>query len=252
VSDTGHPLAPRPPSSTDEELLAADLPTVATERTDAERVARMAAELEMGFSSLAEVRCGVAIFGSARTLPGDPQYERAREIARALGEAGFQIITGGGPGVMEAANRGAQEIGALSVGLNIELPREQGNLYQDVSLRFHYFFARKVMFVRYSTAFVVMPGGFGTLDELFEALTLIQTGKIRHFPVLLVGPDYWKGLLDWFRTRLLAEGKISPDDLGLVSVVDDPERVVELVVAAALAQGRAPSGAAGAAERQDR
>jgi uncharacterized protein (TIGR00730 family) len=251
VSDAGRPAQPRPPSSTDEELLAADLPNVATERTNAERVERMAEELEMGFAALADVHCGVSIFGSARTPPGDPQYELAREIARSLGEAGFQIITGGGPGVMEAANRGAQEVAALSVGLNIELPHEQENAHQDLSLRFHYFFTRKVMFVRYSSAFVVMPGGFGTLDELFESLTLIQTGKIRHFPVLLVGSGYWEGLLDWIRDRLLAEGKISPEELALVSVVDDPERVLEVVFAAALSQGRTPSPAGTGEVRQD-
>jgi uncharacterized protein (TIGR00730 family) len=252
VSETGPPFEPRPPSSTDEELLAADLPNVVTERTDAERVERMAEELEMGFAAMADVHCGVSIFGSARTPRGAPQYELARETARQLGEAGFQIITGGGPGVMEAANRGAQEVGALSVGLNIELPHEQGNAHQDLSLRFHYFFTRKVMFVRYSTAFVVMPGGFGTLDELFEALTLIQTGKIRHFPILLVGSDYWQGLLDWVRERLFAEEKISAEDLALVSVVDDPERVLEVVFAAALTQGRSPSPAGAGEGRQDR
>jgi uncharacterized protein (TIGR00730 family) len=241
VANTGSHSEPRPPSSTDEELLAADLPTVVTERTDAERVERMAAELEMGFEAMAKVHCGVSLFGSARTPAGDPQYERAREVARALGEAGFDIITGGGPGVMEAANRGAREVGALSVGLNIELPREQTNDYQDLTLHFHYFFARKVMFVRYSSAFVVMPGGFGTLDELFESLTLIQTHKIRHFPVILVGSEYWEGLTDWLTSRLLAQGKISPADLDLLTVVDDVERVVELVVAAAYRQGRAPT-----------
>jgi uncharacterized protein (TIGR00730 family) len=141
---------------------------------------------------------------------------------------------------MEAANRGAREAGTLSVGLNIELPWEQGNAYQDISLHFHYFFTRKVMFVRYSTAFVVMPGGFGTLDELFEALTLIQTGKVRHFPVLLVGSDYWSGLVDWIRDPLLAEGKISPEDVELLSVVDDPARVLEVVTTAAELQGRPP------------
>jgi uncharacterized protein (TIGR00730 family) len=240
VSDTGEHPEPRSPSTTDEELLAADLPTVVTERSDAERVERMCGELETGFSTLADVRCGVTIFGSARTPPDDPQYELARDIARTLGAAGFQIITGGGPGEMEAANRGAREVGALSVGLNIELPRERVNGYQDISLHFHYFFTRKVMFVRYSTAFVVMPGGFGTLDELFEALTLIQTGKVRHFPVMLVGSDYWSGLVEWMRDPLLAQGKIAPQDVELLSVVDEPVRVLELVSRAAELQGRAP------------
>jgi uncharacterized protein (TIGR00730 family) len=238
VSDTGQTSEPRHAATTDEELLGADLPTVATERSDAERVERMRDELEMGFEALAGIACGVSIFGSARTPRDHPQYELAREIARTLGAAGFQIITGGGPGEMEAANRGAREVGALSVGLNIELPWEQENAYQDISLRFHYFFARKVMFVRYSTAFVVMPGGFGTLDELFEALTLIQTGKVHHFPVLLVGSEYWRGLVDWIHDRLLAEGKISTEDLGLLSVVDDAEQVLETVKSAAELQGR--------------
>ena len=241
MPDTGRSPQPRPPSTTDEELLAAELPTVATQRTDAERIERMRGELEMGFAELAAVRCGVAIFGSARTPPDDPQYELAREVARTLGAAGFQIITGGGPGIMEAANRGARDVETLSVGLNIELPREWANPYQDIALTFHYFFTRKVMFVRYARAFVVMPGGFGTLDELFEALTLIQTGKIRHFPVILVGSDYWDGLVGWLADRLLAEGKISRADLALLYVVDEPKDVLAIVAEAANLQGQAPA-----------
>jgi uncharacterized protein (TIGR00730 family) len=201
----------------------------------------MCGELEMGFAALAEVRYGVSIFGSARTPPDDPQYTLAREIASTLGAAGFPIITGGGPGIMEAANRGARDAGATSIGLNIELPRERINGYQDISLEFHYFFTRKVMFVRYSAAFVVLPGGFGTLDELFEALTLIQTGKIRHFPVVLVGTGYWTGLLDWIRQRLLAEGKISTDDLALLALVDEPGQVLDAVWTGARLQGRLPA-----------
>ena len=181
----------------------------------------------MGFAKLGEIERGVAVFGSARTPPEAPGYELGRRLGRALGEEGFAVITGGGPGAMEAANRGAKEVGALSVGLNIDLPFEQGlNPYVDVSVDFHYFFARKVMFVRYSGAFVVLPGGYGTLDELFEALTLIQTGKIRLFPVVLLGRDYWSGLVGWMRDRMLADGNISPEDLDILHVTDDVDDAV--------------------------
>src|SRR5688500_5711954 len=197
----------------------------------------MAAELREGFAALSGIRQGVAVFGSARTPPGHPRYELAREIGGALGRAGMCVITGGGPGSMEAANRGAHEVGAKSVGLTIDLPFEQVHgRWVDLSVDFHYFFARKVMFVRYSGAFVVLPGGFGTLDELFEALTLIQTGKIRFFPVILVGTDFWCDLHDWLRDRLVAEGTISPDDLELLQVTDSPEEVVAICRAAAEAQ----------------
>jgi uncharacterized protein (TIGR00730 family) len=228
----------RRPSSDDEELLAAELPSVVSLVTDAERVERMAAELEMGFRALKGIRRGVSIFGSARTPPGSPVYELSRATAAALGRAGFTIITGGGPGAMEAANRGAHEVGTKSIGLNIELPFEQHvNRYVDLALEFHYFFTRKVMFVRYANAFVVMPGGFGTLDELFEALTLIQTGKVREFPVVLVGTDHWGPLVHWMRGRLCEGGFISPEDLDLLVCVDDPDDVVAHVQAAAHARG---------------
>jgi uncharacterized protein (TIGR00730 family) len=178
-------------------------------------------ELAMGFAAMAGVGHSVAVFGSARTPSGSPAYALARETGRALGEAGFTIITGGGPGAMEAANRGARDAGARSIGLTIDLPTtEPPNPYLDEKLDFHYFFARKVMFVRYASAFVVLPGGFGTLDELFESLTLIQTGKIRHFPVVLIGCDFWGGLVGWLRESLLAAGTISERDLGLVTVTD--------------------------------
>src|SRR5207244_4634432 len=189
---------PRAPATHDEELLGAESPAVIATHSDAERLVRVHDELETGFRMLAGLGKAVSIFGSARTAADDPAYARARRTARLLGEAGFAVITGGGPGIMEAANLGAREAGARSVGLNIELPFEQEmNLYVDLPLRFHYFFTRKLMFVRYACAFVVFPGGFGTLDELFEALTLIQTGKVRHFPVVLVERAYWRGLLDW-------------------------------------------------------
>jgi uncharacterized protein (TIGR00730 family) len=180
----------------------------------------------------------VSVFGSARTPSDHPDCALARETARRLGGAGFAVITGGGPGIMEAANRGAREAGVTSVGLNIDLPFEQGpNAYQDISLRFHYFFTRKVMFVRFASAFVVFPGGFGTLDELFEALLLIQTNKIRHFPVVLVRSSYWAGLTDWLRERLVADGMIAPSDLDLLAVTDDPDEVVARVRAGAERQG---------------
>jgi uncharacterized protein (TIGR00730 family) len=213
----------RRPATTDEELLGAEAATVATERTDAQRIKRIEAELERGFQALADIVRGVSVFGSARVAADAPGYRLARDVGRRLGAAGFAVITGGGPGIMEAANRGASDAGACSIGLNIELPFEQGaNPYQDLALTFHYFFTRKVMFVRYACAFVVFPGGFGTLDELFEALVLIQTDKIRHFPVVLLGIDWWDGLVAWMRERLAAEAMISPGDLDLLQATDDP------------------------------
>ena len=176
---------------------------------------------------LSEIRPAVSIFGSARTLPGAPMYDLTIEIARKLSDAGFAVISGGGPGIMEAANRGAFEGASPSVGLNIELPFEQhGNPYQDISLRFRHFFARKVAFVKYAAAYVVMPGGFGTLDELSEALTLMQTGKGKPMPIVLVGTRFWSGLLDWMRSTLLAEGMIGAADLDMMRIVDDSDSVV--------------------------
>ena len=233
---------PRPPTSSDEELFAAEIAAVQTTTTDADRVARMSAELEMGFAKLKNLGPAVAIFGSARTAPTDPDYELGRATARRLSEAGFAIITGGGPGLMEAANMGAQEGGSTSVGLNIELPFEQlPNECIDLLLDFHYFFARKVMFVRYANAFVVLPGGYGTLDELFEALTLIQTAKIRHFPLILMDREFWTGLFDWVADQMLSRGTISPLDLQLVEFADDPEELLEIVEAAVRQQGLRPA-----------
>jgi uncharacterized protein (TIGR00730 family) len=222
------------PWTFDEELLDPAGPTrdlLATD--DPARLDAIRAELEMGFHALTGITRGVSVFGSARTPSDDPEYARARELAAALGREGFTIITGGGPGIMEAANRGARDVGALSVGLNIELPFEQHlNPYLDVSLQFEHFFARKVMFVRYASAFVVLPGGFGTLDELFESLTLIQTAKIRHFPVFLVGESFWGGLHRWASDQLVASGKINADELELLQVTDDLDHVVRTIDAA--------------------
>jgi uncharacterized protein (TIGR00730 family) len=221
---------PRTPATPDEEILNAESPAVATTRSDEARLARIERELAHGFEVLGGIGPAVSIFGSARVSEPDPPYELARRTARMLGEAGFAIVTGGGPGVMEAANRGAREAGVTSVGLNIELPFEQYmNRYVDIELTFHYFFTRKLMFVRYACAFVVMPGGFGTLDELFEALTLIQTDKIRHFPVVLAGTDHWQGLLEWIRGRVLAAGMIAAEDLDLMRCADDPAEIVAAV-----------------------
>ena len=238
---------PRPPATLDEELLEAEAAAVISVETDASRLARIRRELEAGFRALAHVGPAVSVFGSARTPPGHPEYELALDMTRGLAAGGLAIITGGGPGIMEAANRGAREAGALSVGLNIELPFEQGwNDYVDLPLEFHYFFTRKVMFVRYASAFVVFPGGFGTLDELFEALTLIQTGKVRHFPVVLAGTSYWAGLVEWLRERMVAEGKVSPEDLDLLQLSDDPDEVRRIVSSATHRQARVPGRAEGA------
>ena len=199
--------------------------------TDPWRVLRIMGEFVEGFDALAELGDAVTLFGSARVKPDDPLYQAAVETARLLGEAGFTIITGGGPGMMQAANQGAREAGAQSVGLNIQLPFEQSvNPYVDIAIEFHYFFVRKTMFVKYAQAFVIFPGGFGTLDELFEALTLVQTGKVSDFPIILFGSDYWQGLLDWLRARLLAEGKIAPADLDLLVVSDSPAEVRDIIV----------------------
>ncbi|MTD46720.1 TIGR00730 family Rossman fold protein [Conexibacter sp. W3-3-2] len=221
----------RAPRSPDEELLGAQLPTVRADLDDGQRTARATEELETGFRTLADLGRAISIFGSARVPQDAPEYALARETARRLGEAGCAIITGGGPGLMEAANRGAQDAGATSVGLNIVLPFEQApNPYQDIGLLFDFFFTRKVMFVRYSSAFVVFPGGYGTLDELFEALVLIQTEKIDNFPVVLVGVDFWSPLVDWIRGRLVDDALISADDPALFVVTDDVEEIVRTVV----------------------
>lgn len=202
-------------------------------QTDPWRVLRIMGEFVEGFDALADIGPAVTLFGSARVQPGHPQYEAAIEVARVLGEAGFAIITGGGPGIMEAGNLGAQRAGVRSIGLGIELPFEQGlNEYVDLPIEFRYFFARKTMFVKYAEGYVIFPGGFGTLDELFESLTLIQTGKIFNFPVVLFDSAYWNGLLDWLRNTMLAEGKISADDLKLLIVTDSPTEARDVIVTA--------------------
>jgi uncharacterized protein (TIGR00730 family) len=189
-------------------------------------------EFVEGFDELTHLGKAVTIFGSARTPPEDPLYQKCVETARLLGDAGFSVITGGGPGMMQAANQGAQEAGAPSVGLNIELPFEQDlNPYADLKIHFRYFFVRKTMFVKYAQAFVIFPGGFGTLDELFESLTLIQTGKIRNFPLVLFGSEYWRDLLEWLRKTVAVEGKISPEDMDLIYLTDSPEEARDHIIA---------------------
>ncbi|HEU0253555.1 MAG TPA: TIGR00730 family Rossman fold protein [Pyrinomonadaceae bacterium] len=223
-------IGEKPPGATqDEQLLESPRPDEFT-HTDPWRVFRIMGEFVEGFDELATLSRGIAIFGSARTKPDDPEYAAAQETAAQLAKEGFAVITGGGPGIMEAANRGAFEAGGLSIGCNIELPFEQkANQYQTLSLTFKYFFVRKMMFVKYSLAFIIFPGGFGTLDELFEALTLIQTRKIRNFPIVLFGRSYWNGMLEWLRDTVLPEGKIADLDMEIFHVTDSPSEVVEIV-----------------------
>jgi uncharacterized protein (TIGR00730 family) len=228
MADEPHP--PRHAATPDEELLEAETTAILSELTDAQRILRIQDELRAGFKTLSHIGKAVSFFGSARTPRDHPRYQAAREMARTLGHAGYAIITGGGPGTMEAANRGAVEAGVPSVGLGIDLPNEQGlNEYVDVELDFHYFFARKVMFVRYASGFVVFPGGFGTLDETFEAATLRQTEKIRYFPIVLIERLFWRGLLDWLRDPVMAERNISADDVTSLHVCDEPGEVLRIL-----------------------
>ncbi|HUF49504.1 MAG TPA: TIGR00730 family Rossman fold protein [Longimicrobiales bacterium] len=217
----------------DERLLSRDhvWPHEPETTTDSWRVFRIMGEFVEGFDTLARVGPAVSIFGSARTTPDDASYEAAQETARLLVEAGMGVITGGGPGIMEAANRGAAEAGGVSIGCNIELPFEQGmNEWVRTAVNFRYFFVRKTMFVKYAEGFIIFPGGFGTMDELFEALTLIQTGKVRDFPVVLFGSDYWVGLVDWLKGRMLEDGKIGAEDLELLFVTDEPAEAVRTIM----------------------
>jgi uncharacterized protein (TIGR00730 family) len=215
----------------DEQLLVrGEGPSDAHLDSDPWRVLRIQGEFVAGFDALAGLGPAVTIFGSARVTPKSPYFQQARELSRMLGEAGFGIITGGGPGIMEASNQGARDAGVKSIGCAIELPREQMvNPYVDITVNFRYFFVRKTMFVKYAEGFVIFPGGFGTLDELFEALTLIQTEKLHHFPVILVGHDYWHGLLEWIKERVLKERMIGQADLDLMVCMDDPKDIVELI-----------------------
>ena len=230
--------SPRSPLTEDEQLLTP--PQIApVERrasftsTDPWRVLRIMGEFVEGFDTLSDVRNAVTIFGSARTPETSAEYDAAYQTAKMLAQEGFAIITGGGPGIMEAANRGAKDGGGLSIGCNIELPFEQGtNRWVERSINFRYFFVRKTMFVKYSTAFITFPGGYGTMDELFEALTLVQTGKVKQFPVVLFGRDYWGGLAGWLKERVAGEGKISPEDLNLFLVTDDPKQALTWIVEA--------------------
>ena len=233
----------RPMLTEDERLLQGPRDeAMAFTRSDPWRVMRITSEFVEGFDALAGIQKGVTIFGSARTGPDDPQYQAAEAVAKLLAEQGFSIITGAGPGIMEAANKGAKAGGGHSVGCNIELPFEQGNNpYVDTLVHFRYFFVRKTMFIKYSNAFIIFPGGFGTLDELFEALTLIQTGKIYQFPVILFGRHYWAGLIRWITSRVAAEGKISPGDLDLLLLTDDPAEAAQAVIDAHAAQTRSGS-----------
>jgi len=221
-----------PKTTTDQRLLDRRGPADWV-HTDPWRVMRIQAEFVEGFGLLAELGPAVSVFGSARVLPGSRDYDRAERIGTELAQAGYAVITGGGPGVMEAANKGAVSANGVSVGLGIELPMEQGlNDYVDIGIEFRYFFVRKTVFIKYSQAFVVLPGGFGTLDELFEAVTLVQTGKITKFPIVLVGSSYWAGMLSWIKDSLLGEAKISPEDPSLFHLVDDPAEVAEIIRAA--------------------
>jgi uncharacterized protein (TIGR00730 family) len=232
VTPTGVDRMQRDGTTTEDEKLLVRRPSPAFLDTDPWRALRILSEFVDGFDAMASVGRAVTVFGSARTPPDSPNYDLARTIGRKLAEAGYAVITGGGPGTMEAANRGCREGGGLSVGCNIELPHEQSlNAYVDLGVEFRYFFARKVMFVKYADGFVILPGGFGTMDELFEALTLIQTGKVRHFPVVLVGTEYWSGLLDWVRGTLIPDQAVSAADLGLLQVTDDPDEVVRILMA---------------------
>lgn len=220
----------QPHATQDEQLLESPRSDEFT-HTDTWRVFRIMGEFVEGFDELASLTRAISMFGSARAKPDDPYYSAAQETAALLAREGFAVITGGGPGLMEAANRGAFEAGGLSIGCNIELPFEQGaNRYLTRSLTFRYFFVRKMMFVKYSLGFIIFPGGFGTLDELFEALTLIQTRKIRNFPVVLFGSEYWSGLLNWIRDVALKEGKVSEQDLKLLHITDSPEEVVQVMI----------------------
>ncbi len=224
-------LIPGLPTTLDQEIIRCAEPEIQAELSDPDRLEKIHSEFAEGFELMEGVGPAVCVFGSARTRPGHPEYEQARRVGAGIARERYGVITGGGPGTMEAANRGAKDEEGLSIGLNIELPHEQGaNPFVDVGKEFHYFFVRKLMFVRYSWSFVIFPGGFGTLDEMFEVLTLIQTHKARPHTVVLAGTDFWQDLIDWVATRLAGEGRISPADMDLFTVSDDDEEIVELAI----------------------
>ena len=225
----GRLVVPTEQAPADRTLLERSAIEELSHHADPWRVLRILSEFVEGFDALNDVGPAVTVFGSARSKPNDPYYKSGMVLGGALARRGFAVITGGGPGLMEAVNRGCHEAGGLSVGCNIELPQEQAlNKYVDLGVEFRYFFVRKNMFVKYARGFVIFPGGFGTLDELFESLTLAQTGKIEHFPIVLFGSPYWKGLLDWMKEHVLAAGAIAPEDLNLMQLTDDPEEAAEL------------------------
>lgn len=224
-------IVPRLPSTFDQEIIRCGEPEIQEELSDPERLDRIREEFEEGFRIMEPVGPAVCVFGSARTRPGHPEYEQARRVGASIARQGYAVITGGGPGSMEAANRGAKDEEGFSVGLNIQLPHEQSaNPYLDIGKEFRYFFARKLMFVRYSWSFVIFPGGFGTLDEMFEVLTLIQTNKARPHPVVLVGSDFWQELIDWVARKLAGEGRISLKDMELFTICDEDDDVVTSAV----------------------
>ena len=234
----------RSPATADEEMIGSELPWVEETHSEAERLERIRNELVTGFERLSKLGPAVCVFGSARTREDDPEYRLAREVGRRIAEMDVAVITGGGPGTMEAANRGAQEAGGTSVGLNIELPVEQGlNPYCDIGIEFHYFFVRKVMFARYSQALIAFPGGFGTLDETFEVLTLNQTDKAVDHPVVLVGGDYWSDLVEWMRRHLLEPARIDPVDFEIFRQLDDPEEIVATACAGVSGRWQPPASA---------
>ena len=224
-------VTPEIPSTFDQEIIRCSEPEIQAELSDPERLEKIRREFDEGFRIMEPVGPAVCVFGSARTRPGLPEYEQARRVGAGIARQGYAVITGGGPGTMEAANRGAKDEEGLSVGLNIELPHEQAaNRFVDIGKEFHYFFARKLMFVRYSWSFVIFPGGFGTLDELFEVLTLIQTSKARPHPIVLAGSDFWQDLITWIAERLAGEGRISPADMDLFTICDEDEEIIASAV----------------------
>lgn len=249
----GRLIVPSEQAPADRALLERSAIEELSHHADPWRVLRILSEFVEGFDALNEVGPAVTVFGSARANSDDPYYAAGMKLGASLAKRGFAVITGGGPGIMEAVNRGCHDAGGLSVGCNIELPHEQSlNKYVDLGVEFRYFFVRKNMFVKYARGFVIFPGGFGTLDELFESLTLAQTGKIEHFPIVLFGTPYWKGLLDWMKESVLSSGAIAPDDLNLMSMTDDPDEAAELATRPLPVKVHEPRMEAGEAKAESR